>query len=212
MSGYIDAPGGNLANAYLSENIVSYPLASVPNNANTRAFALTYYQYANAFVSANVGSTDNNAPNAYLYDQTPLDQVGGGIVKYTRSFCQLPFTWYDVEQIVYTYPGLDSGRGTANWTPFGSRVPITVPKLATVRHSYAINANVPSANVSPVTIVTLNGEPINRIGQWFYGNSVLTVPNVDPVVWTISSDPTRFRGGIWEIVTKTVGAPNVFYP
>ncbi len=209
MSGYID---GNFSTPFLTANYVSFPLSDKPNNANVKQFDLTYVCYANTFQAANVGTTDNNAPNAYLFQHGPVDLIGAGCVRYTRSYIQQPFTWYDCEQIQYSYPGLDSNIGTVNWIPFGARNAMVIQKLATVRHDYVINANIPSANVTNVTIITLNGQPINRIGQAYFGSSVLTVPNVDPSVYVVSSDPSRFRGNLWEIVTKTVGAPNVFYP
>lgn len=209
MSGFVD---GNFIGQVLTANIVSYPLADKPNNANTAAFDLTYYQYANTYVAVNVGATDTNAPLAYLYNQSTVERVGAGVVKYTRSFIQQPVTWYDLEQIQYSYPGLDSGINTTNWIPFGARNAMVVQKLATVKHEYVINTNIPYANVTNVTIITLNGQPINRIGQWFYGNTTLTVPNTDPSVYVVASDPTRWKGNLWEIVTKTVGYPNVFYP
>lgn len=209
MSGFVD---GNFFGQILTANVVSFPLSDKPNNANTAAFDLTYYTYANSYVGVNVGSTDANAPLAYLYQQGPVQRVGADVVKYTRSFIQLPVTWYDCEQVQYSYPGLDSGVGTANWIPYGARNAMVIQKLATVKHEYTINTNIPTANVTNVTIVTVSGQPINRIGQWYYGSNVLTVPNVDPVTYVISSDPSRFKGNLWEIVTKTVGQPNVFFP
>lgn len=209
MSGFVD---GNFIGQVLTANLVSYPLADKPNNANVAAFDLTYYQYANSYASANAGSTDSNAPLAYLYNQSPVERVGAGVVKYTRSYIQQPVTWYELEQIQYQYPGLDSNVGTSNWVAFGARYALVVQKLATVEHKYVINANIPFGNVSNVTIVTLRGQPTNRIGQGSFIDTQLTVPNTDPNVWVVSSDPVRWKGNLWEIVTKTVGYPNVFYP
>lgn len=209
MSGFID---GNFANLFLSENIPSYPLADKPGNANTACFELTYYQWANSFVPASVGSTDTNAPLAYLFAQGEPVRVGAGVVKFTRSFAQIPVTWYELEQVQYNYPGLDSNVGTVNYVPFGLRYAVTVQKLATVEHKYVLNTNIPYGNVSNVTIVTLRGQPTNRIGQGSYTDTLQTVPNVDPSIWVLSSDPVRWKGSLWEIVTKTVGYANVFYP
>lgn len=208
-TGYFD---GNYSAPYLSRNVVSYPLSDKPNNTNTACFDLTYYQWANTFVPAAVGATDNNAPNAFLYMQGPAERVGGGLVKYTRSLCQIPSTWYEMEQMQYAYPGLDSGVGTNNWIPYGLRSVTTVQKMATVRHDYTLNANIPFGNVSNVTIITLFGQPINRIGQWSAINATLTVPSTDPASYVLSSDPQRWKGSIWEIVTKTIGQANVFFP
>lgn len=205
-TGFLD---GNYAAPYLSKNVVSYPLSDKPGNANTACFDLTYFQWANTYASINVGSTDANAPLANFYMQGPVERVGAGVVKYTRSFCQQPVTWYEMEQISYTYPGLDSGVGTGNWVAYGARSAITMQKIATIKHEYVLNSNIPSGSMSQVTIITLNGQPINRIGQWFYGNAVLTVPSVDPTTWIVSCDAQRWKGNLWEIVTKQVNAANV---
>jgi hypothetical protein len=209
MSGYID---GNFSTPFLTKNTVSYPLSDKPNNANVAQFDLTYVVWANSFSAANVGTTNPDAPNAYLFQHGSVENLGANVLQYTRSYIQQPFTWYDCEQLQYSYPGLDSGVGTSNWIPYGARNAMVIQKLATVKHDYVINANIPSGNVTNVTIITLNGQPINRIGQWYYGSNVLTVPNTDPVTYVVSSDPTRYKGNLWEIVTKTVGAPNVFFP
>ncbi len=204
--GYLD---GNYSAPYLTKNVVSYPLSDKPGNANVACFDLTYFQWANTFSAAAVGSTSTDAPLANLYMQGPVERVGAGVVKYTRYYCQTPVTWYDMEQVQFTYPGLDSGVGTTNWVAYGARSAITMQKVATIKHEYTINANIPTGSIQQVTIITLNGQPINRIGQWFYGNSVLTSPSTDPSIYIISSDATRFKGNLWEVVTKSVTRANV---
>lgn len=209
MSGYID---GNFSTPFLTKNTVSFPLSDKPNNANVAQFDLTYVVWANSFSAANVGTTNPDAPNAYLFQHGSVENLGANVLQYTRSYIQQPFTWYDLEQVQYNYPGLDSGINTTNWVAFGARYALTVQKLATVKHEYVINANIPFSNVQNVTIVTLRGQPIQRIGQGSYTDTLQTVPATDPATWVISSDPQRYKGNLWEIVTKTVGYPNVFYP
>ena len=207
MSGFTD---GNFIAQVLTKNVVSYPLSDKPGNSGTMQFDLTYLQYANAYVALTVGGTDANAPLANFYSQGPVERVGAGVVRYTRSFMQQPVTWYEMEQVAYTYPGLDSGVGTNSWVAYGARSSITKQKLATIEHKYVINSNVPYANMTNVFLVTLFGQPINRIGQWSYVNTTLTVPSTDPSIYTISCDGARFKGNLWEIVTKTVTQANVF--
>lgn len=204
--GFLD---GNYAAPFLSKNVVSYPLSDKPGNSNTACFDLTYFQWANTFSAPALGSTSADAPNANLYMHGPVERVGAKMVKFTRYYCQQPVTWYEMEQVSYTYPGLDSGIGTTNWVPYGARSAITMQKVATIRHDYNINANIPTGAISQVTVITLNGQPINRIGQWFYGNATLTVPSTDPTTFIISSDASRWKGNMWEIVTKSVSQANV---
>jgi hypothetical protein len=205
MSGYID---GSYANAFLTDNTVSYPL-NVPNNSGTRLYSLTYVQAAANYADATLGSTSNDAPNAYLVEQSPATRIGAEMVEFQRTYAEIPVTWTEAQQIVYTYPGLSSGTGFS-YQRYGSRRPTTVPKLATVTHEYVLSNSVPTANIAAVTIVTLNGQPVDWIGQASAQDNTNTVPNADPSTWTVASDPRLWRGTIWEIVTQTVTGPNTF--
>ena len=214
MPGYLDFPGGNSANAWLEHNVVSYPLSSVPNNASTTVFDLTFVVAENAYVAANLGSNTALAPNAYLVEQSPVEKIGAGIVRYKRTYAQIPVTWYDIEQVFYSYPGRSTGTGV-NYSRYGARKPVTVPKLATANHSYFLNANVPTGNVQAVTIVlgnimANNPQPVDWIGELSGQDNTNTNPSTDPATWILSSDPVRWMGPIWEVITKTVTQPNTF--
>ena len=214
MSGYIDAPSANWATPFLIKNVVSYPLCDKPGNENIKLYDLTFVVAQNVFAYANLGDNSALAPNAYLVEQSPIEKIGAGIVQYSRQYAEIPVTWYDVEQVMYSYPGKSSGTGIT-YSRYGARKPITVPKLATANHSYFLNANVPSANVQTVTIVTgnimaNNPQPVDWIGELSAQDNTNTVPNADPSPWIMSSDPIRWKGTIWEIITKTVTQPNTF--
>jgi hypothetical protein len=211
---YLDYPGGNTAIPFLEKNVVSYPLYGTPGNENIKLFDLQFVVAANAFTPASLGSTNALAPNAYLVAQSPLEKIGAGIVRYSRQYAEIPVTWYDIEQVVYSYPGRSTGTGIS-YSRYGARKPVSVPKLATANHSYFLNANVPSANVQTVTIVTgnimaNNPQPVDWIGELSAQDNTNTVPATDPNVWVLSSDPVRWMGPIWEVVTKTVTGPNTF--
>jgi hypothetical protein len=212
--GYIDSPSANWATAFLVENVVSFPLSDKPGNENIKQYDLTFVQAANVFTYANLGTNSALAPNAYLVEQSPLQKIGAGIIRYSRTYCEVPVQYYDFEQVFYSYPGKSSGTGVT-YSRYGARKPITVPKLATVNHFFTLNANIPTANVQTVTIVTgnimaNNPQPVDWIGELSGQDNSNTVPNADPSPWIMSSDPVRWKGTIWEIVTKTVTQPNAF--
>ena len=211
---YTDYPGGNTAVPFLTKNVVTYPLYDKPGNENIKCYSLEFVVAANAFVAATLGTNNALAPNAYLVEQSPLDKIGAGFVRYTREYCEIPVTWYEIEQVVYNYPGRSTGTGV-NYSRYGARKPVTVPKLATVNYSFFLNANVPTANVQSVTIVTgnimaNNPQPVDWIGEMSGQDNTNTVPATDPAAWILSSDPSRWRGTIWQVTTKSVGAPNTF--
>ena len=210
MSGYIDAPNANLATPFLIANVVTYPWADKPGNGNVKNFALTYLVNEANSAAANVGDTSADAPSANFYEQSPIEKVGANVWRYTRMFSQLPATWFDGEQVIYTYPGLTSGS-FFTYARYGARLPITVPKFATVNHAYFLSTNCPSANLQTVTVPTANGQPCNYIGLGSaQDNTTFTSPSTDPASWIISSDPNRLHGLLWEIVTKSVTGPNTF--
>lgn len=199
---------GNFAAAFLEENSVSYPL-NVPNNSGTRIYSLQFVQWENAYADATLGSTLNAAPSSYLVEQSPATRIGAGMIRFERVYAEIPQLWVEAQQIVYTYPGLSSGT-LFTYNRYGLRRPTTVPKLATVTHEYVLSNTIPTANISNVTIVTLNGQPVDWIGEASAQDNTNTVPNVDPSTWTIASDPRLWRGTIWEIVTQTITGPNTF--
>ncbi len=214
MSGYLDFPGGNSSIPWLEKNVVSYPLSGVPNNSNVKVYDLQFVVASDSYAAATLGSNNNLAPNAFLVAESPIEKIGAGIVRYSRKYAEIPVTWYDIEQVFYSYPGRSNGTGFS-YLRYGARKPITVPKLATANHSYFLNANVPTGNVQAVTIVlgnimANNPQPVNWIGELSAQDNTNTVPATDPATWILSSDPVRWMGPIWEIVTKTVTAPNTF--
>lgn len=200
MGVYIDLPN-NGANIVLEENVVEYPFA-VPNNGNTKLFNLTYSVAAANYTDAAIGSTDANAPSAYLVSKGPLKKRGG-VIQYQRSFMQVPATWGEKEQVPYSYPGLSANFGT--WDPYGTRKPITLFANATVTHEYS-QGSAPDPNAA--FIVTDNGVVVDYIGL---GNpdftAGITSPAAEPTNYTVSSEVRLVRGNIWERITKTVPKP-----
>jgi hypothetical protein len=184
---------------------VSYPFPW-PNNSTVAQFDLEYIVFANAYSAASLGSTSADAPgSAGLVAQGPLRKIAPGVVRYSRSYCQLPQTWAETQQVAYTFPGLSFGAGSA-WNPYFFRSPITLYAIATVTHTFTSSATAPTLDAT--FIVTDGSNVVDYIGA---GNpnigAVLTNPISEPTTYNVSSDSSLLRGIIWEKVSMVVPKP-----
>jgi hypothetical protein len=196
---------GNYSAAYLVENVVSYPF-QWPNNSNVAQFDLEYIQWANTYAPAALGSTSSDAPgSAGLVEQGPVIKIAPGVVRFKRSYCQLPQTWGETQQVAYTFPGLSTGTGSS-WQPYGLRQPVTLYAIATVTHTFTSSATAPT--LDNTFIVTDGNYVVDYIGT---GNpnigAALTNPISEPATYNVSSDSQLLRGIIWEKVSVVVPKP-----
>lgn len=196
---------GNFSAAFLTANVVSYPFPW-PNNSNVAQFALEYIQWANTYVPAALGSTSADAPgSAVLVEQGPLRKIAPGVVRYARTYCQVPVMWGETQQMAYTYPGLSAGSG-ASWNPYFYRQPVTLYAIATVLHTFTSSATAPT--LDPSFIVTDGNNVVDYIGV---GNPNIgagfTDPASEPSTYNVTSDSQLLKGLIWEKVSATVPVP-----
>ncbi len=196
---------GNYSTAYLVSNVVSYPF-TWPNNSTTAQFDLEYVQWANTYSAATLGATSADAPGgAVLVEQGPVRKIAPGVIRYSRTYCQIPATWGETQQMAYSYPGLSSGAGSS-WQPYGLRQPITLYAIATVTHSYTSSATAPT--LDNVFLVRDGNYVVDYIGA---GNpnigATLTTPSAEPANYTVSSESRMLRGLIWEKTTANVAKP-----
>jgi len=196
---------GDFSTPYRVANVVTYPFPW-PNNSTTAQFQLEYVVWANAYATATLGSTHADAPgSAVLVEQGPLLKYAPGVVRYTRTYCQVPATWGETQQMAYTFPGLSSGVGST-WNPYGLRQPVTLYAIATVTHSFTSSATAPTLDAT--FIVTDGNYVVDYIGT---GNpdigATLTSPNIEPTTYNVTSDSRLLRGVIWEKVSATVPKP-----
>jgi len=106
---------GNYATPFLTSNVVSYPFPW-PNNSNVARFDLEYIVFANAYTPAALDSNFADAPSAFMVSQGPVQKIAPGVVRYARTYVQVPQTWAETQQVAYTFPGLSEGIGSA-WNP-----------------------------------------------------------------------------------------------
>jgi hypothetical protein len=196
---------GNYSTAYLVSNVVSYPFAW-PNNSATAQFDLEFVQWANSYTAATLGDTSVYAPGgAVLVEQGPLRKIAPGVVRYSRTYCQVPATWGETQQMAYSFPGLSTGTGSS-WQAYGLRQPITLYAIATITHTYSSSATAPT--LDNVFLVRDGNYVVDYIGT---GNpnigATLTTPSVEPATYTVSSESRMLRGLIWEKTTSNVAKP-----
>lgn len=197
---YID---GNFVNAFLTTVDVSFPLAA-PNNGGTSQVDAVYVQNAANYTSKQVGGTNPDFAGYYLTANGPFRYIGAGLVEFSETYNGVPATWGEVEQVVFTFPGM-SGIGADNiWSPYLFAKPITIPRIATITHTYSTSQPSPDT----VTIITDDGLPVDYIGTQNPENGAgTTSPSTPPATYTISSDVKLWKGAIWEKITKTVTPP-----
>ena len=196
---------GNYSTAFLVSNVVSYPFPW-PNNSDTAQFELEYIVTAAQYATAALGSTSADAPgSAVLVEQGPLRKIAPGMVRYARTYCQVPATWGETQQMAYTFPGLSFGAG-ASWNPYYYRQPVTLYAIATVTHTFTSSATAPTLNAT--FVVTDGNYVVDYIGA---GNpnigATLTDPIAEPSTYNVSSEAHLLRGLIWEKINSTVPKP-----
>ena len=130
------------------EPVLSAPFPGVPTQYMLRQDFIQYgtyavqvnpaYQYKPLALNTIYGTDftgTNSFPSFFLTGESPLEDLGGGLVKWTRTYCSKPATRYEAASLSYLYPGLSPKifvSGT--YDTVTTRLPIT--KAADVRIKY----------------------------------------------------------------------------
>ena len=198
---------GSYTTAKLVSNIASYPFPW-PNNSDKKEFQLEYIIAEANYSEASYGSTDANAPSAYLVEKGPITRIAPGFIRFQRTYCQLPDNWQEVQQATYTFPGLSGppGANVNTWNPYYYRAPVTLFCNATVYHNFSQSATSPALDAR--FQVTDSSNVVDYIGTQNPNFGVSTTsPSFEPATYIISSDASQIRAQIWEKVTLTVPKP-----
>lgn len=195
---------GNYSTAYLVSNVVSYPFPW-PNNSNVAQFDLEYVQWANTYTEATLASNSADAPSAFLVGKGTIKKIAPGVIRYARTYCQVPATWTETQQMAYTFPGLTSGSA-GSWKAYGSRAPVTLYAIATAVHTFTVSQTPPT--LDNTFIVTDGGNVVDYIGTQNPNiGAGSTSPASEPATYNVSSESHLFRGLIWEKISSTVPKP-----
>lgn len=107
--------------------------------------------------------------SAYLVKESPLEDLGGGIAKWTRTYAQIPATRNEWATHTYTFPGFYGSRVPPYSQYFDitgdERDPFTTVATSRLYHEYFLCASgqtyTTPANIPVVTrqLFTLDGRP-----------------------------------------------------
>lgn len=79
-----------------------------PFEGDNQSFYLEqdFYQLFSSFESLPLDIPDDANPDAYLVHETALQELGGGIGKWSRAYAQIPRSRTEMESFAYTLPGV----------------------------------------------------------------------------------------------------------
>lgn len=164
--------------------------------------ALSSYQFAPATLNLNYGAdftTANSYPGFFLCSESPLEDIGAGLVKWTRTYCKKPSTRYEATNLYYTFPGYNtayvSGATTSAVT---QRLATPANSNVKLQYDYFLvgtsGANLAAPDYSDELLI-----PVTTRQRWGYNatNGAFVVGFVDinpPQLWDAGIN-TFFPGG-----------------
>lgn len=135
--------------------------------------------------------TSNNTPlftNFFLTAESPLEDVGGGLVKWTRTYCVKPATRYEATNLAYTFPGYYQAYtiGASTFSVTG-RLPTPLNASCKIQYDYYLIGEAGSGLAPPDCSDFTMIPTINRM-RWGYNafNGAFTIGFVDinpPMLW-----------------------------
>jgi hypothetical protein len=171
------------------------------------------------FSAAALDSTHGTHTTAYLVGESALQDIGGGIARFTRTWAKIPATRTEYESFAYTFPGYYPGPGTVD-----GRANMTRTVVSRLVHEYFLCATgqtytTPSAiPIISAQRYTLAGDNTAEV-QWLVDATAYpfaayttdpTLPDYKALVSgqdeIVAEDSrlTRWMGNIYERVTRYV--------
>lgn len=71
-------------------------------------FEQDYQQNESDFTPQSLDTPSDDFPDAYLVGESPLEALGGGVVKFTRTYARIPASRQRFESYSWTVPGIGS--------------------------------------------------------------------------------------------------------
>lgn len=94
---------------------IEYPLFD-KGCADHLVVTRTYEGPLSTYAAAAIGTADAVYGTAYLVEQGPLQDVGGGCVRYTRTFATVPVQWSELESFVFVFPAYLAGAAGTSFS------------------------------------------------------------------------------------------------
>ncbi|MBS33967.1 MAG: hypothetical protein CMO68_06120 [Verrucomicrobiales bacterium] len=130
MAVTFDAPSTNWQTA---SEITSSPRVIYPIYQNTSAIIYERDMVQNEanWTPLALDTADATHSSAFLVEETTPQQIGGGLVRWTRRFATVPNNWHDYEERVFTFPGYYNDPYESNF-----RCPLTKNVTWRILHEY----------------------------------------------------------------------------
>jgi hypothetical protein len=129
---------------YTSATLHGAARKSFPIEGDTTAILVEQdFQIAfSSFAALAIGTAHATVTTAYLVGEGPLQDMGGGIAQWTRTYATVPANRDEFETFNYKFPGLLSTDGNPPYNQYwtsgvdGGRDPFTDTVVSRLRHEY----------------------------------------------------------------------------
>ena len=144
-----------------------------------------------------------------LVRETPLENVGCGVAKWTRVYCIVPDSWSDYRTHSYKFPGFckDAKGDPRTVADSGeiSRAPFTKVVISRIRHDYyLVGPGLPFPTVGDIPII--NSQQFYMIGNSTFFVDYLNDAPVSGTSFETVPSLTTYSSWIGGMVTGAVGA------
>lgn len=155
--------------------------------------AMSSYQYKPLALNTVYGAdffTNNSYPNFFLTAEGPLQDMGCGIVKWTRTYCKKPATRFEAASMSYVFPGL-TPNFTVGASNYNATLRLPLPKATDVRITFdyfLIGAS--GANLASPDYADFINIPALTHQRWGYvaknGAAVVGIVEINPpMLWDV---------------------------
>lgn len=156
---------------------VSLPQFSAPIPGVKEKYLLEqrWQQFLNNYNSAGpiaLGTAHPDYPNHKLVEEGPLEDIGGGVVQWTRKYCKVPATHNEWQTFAHQFVGMTIAFGTG---AYQTRDPQNWVVTSRIQHDYFL---VPSTGV---TDPILGGDTFDITGAG-------DIPSIDPMFYVIQRE------------------------
>jgi hypothetical protein len=145
-------------------------------------------------------------PGYYLTAESERSDVGNGLVKWKRTYCQIPAERYEASSLLYLYPGIDLAYtvpGTPTVVPVSRRIPTSIATNARLVYDYYI---IDSSGMLPGGYTDFAQIPVITHQKFYYqvfnGLAVIGLGELNPP-WVIDAS-TGFSPATFQVTGGTL--------
>lgn len=204
---------------------ISFP---IDGDITAQIIEQDYIQLAANFAPLALSTPHPDIATAYLVGESPLEDLGGGVVRWTRTFATIPANRSDYESFTYRFPGIlgdynppynqywvtDPGDGRDPRTDTVTSRMAYEYFLCEVGQTYETADDIPIIEAQEYTLVGNNNAVINYLlAEGVYPDD--STPTKEDYLAAIAAETeivaedsavSRYRGNIFQRVTRYVKA------